>query len=74
MFSENFASWIDKVSMFVIGLHGQRCKQVFLDALETGDFRFYPSGEVLIAERRGARERLRVPQHAWLPAYSAPAV
>jgi FkbM family methyltransferase len=74
VFSEDFASWIDKVSIFVIELHGQRCKQVFLDALKTGDFRFYPSGEVLVAERRGARERLRMPQHAWLPAYSAPAV
>ena len=72
VFSENFASWIDKVSIFAIELHGQRCTRVFLDALKTRDFRFYPSGELLIAERRGARERLCMPDHAWLPAYSAP--
>ncbi|MCU1273287.1 MAG: methyltransferase, FkbM family [Bryobacterales bacterium] len=74
VFSENFASWIDKVRIFVIEVHGPHCKQVFLDALKTGDFRVYPSGELLIAERRGARERLHMREHAWPPTYSAPAV
>jgi hypothetical protein len=38
VFSENFESWIDTVSIFAIEVHGERCKQVFLNALKTGEF------------------------------------
>jgi FkbM family methyltransferase len=52
IFRRNFQSWINKVRIFVIELHGQDCKEVFYSALGPKLFDFNLSGELTIARRR----------------------
>ena len=52
VFSRNFEGWINKVSTFVIELHGKECKEIFYRALNPSSFSFGCSGELTIAQRR----------------------
>jgi FkbM family methyltransferase len=52
VFSRNFESWINKVRLLVIELHGKECADIFYSALSSGSFSYSRSGELTIAQRR----------------------
>lgn len=54
LFSRNYEGWIDRVNTFVIELHGDSHKKIFLQALSGRDFEFSTSGELTIAQRRNS--------------------
>jgi FkbM family methyltransferase len=51
LFSRNYESWIDCVSIIAIELHGARSRKIFLESLDGRDFDLRTSGELMIAQR-----------------------
>ena len=51
LFSKNYDHWIDKVDMFIIELHDEKCRLAFMNAIKDRLYTCFRSGEVTIARR-----------------------
>lgn len=51
VFTRNYDSWIDKVDVFLIELHGAECEEIFQRTLHRMPYSFSQHGEVTIAHR-----------------------
>ncbi len=53
VFARNYEDWIDRIDTFLIELHDNECREVFLNALQSGRYKFSRSGELTVAQRVG---------------------
>jgi FkbM family methyltransferase len=51
VFSRNYESWIDRVGCFLIELHGDECRDIFLEAIGREKYEVFASYELTIARR-----------------------
>ncbi len=58
LFSSDYSNWIGRVKNLVIELHGQRSRNVVLDAIKDCDFYVFQDGQHIVFEKKSAQDSL----------------